>query len=352
MKQIPASFLTLIIGIVVTLLSLWIGQYNGLLPEQVSEQAPLVDNLFSVMLTIGAAIFFIVEGAIVFFAIRFRQRPGDEGDGSPVEGNIPLEVVWTAIPSIIVIALGIYSVQVYAEMGGFDQPTDPMVAHHHAAPANGLVASAIAAPLKDQADSTVNIAENIAENSLASEDTPQLAYAYGLRAAVGNTAAPDLVVNVKGLQYAWIFNYPDGGMFTAELHIPMNTDVQLNIEAQDVIHSFWMPDFRIKQDAIPGQMTQLRFRATQPGTYPVVCAELCGAYHGSMRTQVIVHPVKEFEQWVEDNRIAQVPESADPVDLIEALALNPADLTDSEFLEPYGHEMGVNHSVLAQLAQL
>ena len=97
MKNVPASILTLVTGVVVTLLSLWVGKNVHLLPEQVSEQAPLVDNLFSVMLTIGTAIFIIVEGALLLFMIQFRQQPGDESDGSPIEGNIPLEIVWTAI---------------------------------------------------------------------------------------------------------------------------------------------------------------------------------------------------------------------------------------------------------------
>ena len=108
MQQVPISLFTLIAGVLVTLISLWVGQhYDWFLPEQVSQQAPLVDNFFSVMLIIGTALFLVVQGALFLFAILFRRRPGDDSDGSPIEGNIPLEIVWTAIPAIIVICLGV-----------------------------------------------------------------------------------------------------------------------------------------------------------------------------------------------------------------------------------------------------
>jgi cytochrome c oxidase subunit II len=119
MKQIPAPFWTLILGIVVTLVSLWVGQNNHLLPVQASEQAPLVDDLFNAMVTIGTALFIVVQGAIIYSMIRFRRREGDDTDGLPIDGNLPLEAFWTAIPAVIVVGLGLYSVVVFQEMGGF-----------------------------------------------------------------------------------------------------------------------------------------------------------------------------------------------------------------------------------------
>ena len=91
--------------------------------------------------------------------------------------------------------------------------------------------------------------------------------------------------------------------------------MKLNLKAQDVIHAFWLPEFRIKQDMIPGQETSLIIKATREGTYPVVCAELCGPFHGGMRTQIIVHSPREYEEW-EQSRIAAVA----PEDLSEAVA--------------------------------
>jgi cytochrome c oxidase subunit 2 len=87
------------------------------------------------------------------------------------------------------------------------------------------------------------------------------------------------------MQFAFIFHYPDGDITSGELHVPTDQPVELRMEARDVIHAFWVPQFRIKQDVIPGQPTVLTFTATKPGTYPVICAELCGPYHGGMRYQ-------------------------------------------------------------------
>jgi cytochrome c oxidase subunit II len=123
--------------------------------------------------------------------------------------------------------------------------------------------------------------------------------------------------------------------------------VQLNIAAQDVIHSFWVPQFRLKQDALPGQPTELRFVATKIGTYPVVCAELCGSYHGSMRTQLVVETPEDYEAWLVENQVAQA------AGLGTAIASNasvqPALQSDAEFLAGYESEMGLSAETLAQL---
>ncbi|MEG4810679.1 cytochrome c oxidase subunit II [Microcoleus sp. F8-D3] len=326
MKQIPTSLLTLLAGVAIALISLWVGQHHGLLPLQASEQAPLVDDFFNVMVTIATALFLVVEGAIVWFVIQFRKPAGDETDGAPIEGNFSLEIVWTAIPAIIVIGLGIYSVEVFEQMGGFAPAhAHGSIAHH--SPAKG---SAMAAPA-------------IADVSEMGEPaSPTAKYGFGAPTAEGSTAA-DLVVNVTGLQYAWLFNYLDSGVMAGELHVPLGKAVQLNISAQDVIHSFWVPQFRLKQDAIPGQPTELRFVATKIGTYPVVCAELCGGYHGSMRTQLIVHSLADYDAWLEENRTAQ------STDLQQQIAVNPTELSESEFLAPYAQAIGLKAEMLTQI---
>ena len=320
MQQVPVSLWTLVAGIVVTAISIWIGQNHTLMPVQASLQAPLVDGFFSVMFTIAIALFLVVEGTIVVFLIQFRRRPGDDTDGVPIEGNLPLEVFWTAIPTVIVLLLGIYSVDVFNRMGGFEPAGHP----HSAAHVAHIPGSAIAATLSD---TEATIAPTI-----------------GIGASPQTLNKPaDLVVDVKGIQYAWIFNYPDSGITSGELHIPVGADVQLNLSAQDVIHSFWVPNFRLKQDALPGIPTELRFVATKPGTYPVVCAELCGGYHGSMRTQVIVHTPEEYNSWRTENQIAQQQ------NLNQVVAINPADLSKSEFLAPHTHDMGISAATLESL---
>ncbi|NEQ35409.1 MAG: cytochrome c oxidase subunit II [Okeania sp. SIO3I5] len=334
-EKVPVSIITLVGGIVITIISLWVGQNHGLLPEQASEQAPLVDGFFDVMFTIAAGLFLVVEGTIVFCAIKFRRRKGDDGDGANFRENLPLEIFWTAIPSIIVIGLGIYSVDVYRQMGGFN-PNGTMMAHHHA-PSHQQVAempgSAIAAPL---------IAD--AEGMESTEAVQKDSYKYGLGATPeeGGKAA-DVVVDITGIQYGWLINYPDSGVMAGELHVPVNKDIQINLSAQDVIHSFWIPAFRLKQDAIPGKDTQLRFVATKTGEYPVYCAELCGAYHGAMRSSVVVQTQEEYDTWVEENTFAQQPE------LNQAVAVNTADLSESEYLQPYSQEMGINSETLNQI---
>lgn len=322
MQQIPVSLWTLITGILVAVVSIWIGQHHTLLPVEASLQAPLVDGFFNVMLTIAIALFLVVEGTIVVFLIKYRRRPGDDADGLPVEGNVPLEVFWTAIPTIIVIGLGIYSVDVYNQMGGFEPAGHP----HGTAHVAHVKGSAMAATLDDTSATT----------------TPE----YGLGASPKTQGkAADLVVNVQGMQYAWLFNYPDTGITSGELHVPVNADVQINLSALDVIHSFWVPEFRIKQDALPGIPTQLRFVATKPGTYPIVCTELCGGYHGSMRSKVIVHTLEEYDSWLSESQLAQNS------DLRQAVAVNPANLSKSEFLAPHVHDLGVSANILESLVK-
>jgi cytochrome c oxidase subunit II len=321
MQKVPVSLWTLLAGIIVGFISIWLGNNHNLLPVQASEQAPLVDSFFNVMFTIAIALFLVVQGTILIFLVKFRRRKGDDTDGAKIEGNVPLEIFWTAIPAIIVIGLGIYSVDVYNQMGGFEPGGHPhAVAHVH-----DMSGTAMAASL---------------DESSASANTTNI----GIGAApTSEGKAADLVVDVQGMQYAWIFNYPNTGITSGELHVPVGADVQLNLSAVDVIHSFWVPQFRLKQDALPGIPTQLRFVATKPGTYPVVCAELCGGYHGSMRTEVIVHTATDFDNWLAENQIAEKQ------NLNQVVAVNPAELSTSEFLAPHVHNLGVSAATLAQL---
>lgn len=115
---IPAPVLSLIIGMVLVLSGLWIGQNVNLLPVDASSNAPVYDELFKVLFSIGAILFLGIVGLLVFSLVRFRRRPGELGDGIALEGNLPLEIVWTAIPAIVVLFVGIYSYDIYERMGG------------------------------------------------------------------------------------------------------------------------------------------------------------------------------------------------------------------------------------------
>ncbi len=301
--------MTLLVGIFVTLASLWYGQNHGLLPVAASSEAELVDQLFNVMMTIGFGLFLLVEGALVVAAIRFRRRPGDESDGEHLEGNIPLEILWTAIPAVVVLGISIYSFDIYTRMGGLD------LMNHSMAPTN--------APAMQVAYQVKNGAAPLLTDASA-----------GMGLMPGQDEDSVLSVDVKGLQYAFIFNYPNG-IVDGELHVPVDQPVELNLNAQDVLHAFWLPEFRIKQDMIPGQDTKLVFTAIREGTYPVVCAELCGPYHGGMRTQVIVESAEDYATWVDSRLTAMAAGNS----TIANLPSPPADRTEAEYLNTFVEPM-------------
>lgn len=329
--NIPSSILTMLAGIVLTLISLWYGQHHGLMPVAASQEASNVDALFNVMATISAGLFVLVQAVLIISAIRFRRRKDDNTDGPPVHGNVPLEILWTAIPAVIVLGISVYSFEIYNEMGGLD----PMGSHDRGTMqmAHHMKGAAIAAPLPGSAGETDPAPQ------------PQQTIALGIGASPDEQGKPaDVTVNVTGLQYAWVFNYPESGVTSGELHLPVGKEAQLNINASDVLHALWLPEFRLKQDAIPGRTAELRFTARKTGEYPVVCAELCGGYHGSMRTRLIVETPEEFENW-----IASQQEVASKEALESAVAVSPANLSDGEFLAPYAEEMGINSAAIAQL---
>ncbi len=232
-----------IAGLVILIVSLVVAVWATprVFPQQASAEAQRVDGLFQVLLFIGGAVFFLVEGLLLYSVIRFRRKPGDEGDGIPVHGNKMLEWVWTAIPAITVAFLSIISYNVWTQ------------------------------------NQAVRENENIV-NGLPVE------------------------IVVTGARFNWSFTYntaletPDGEPIVLRsnvLHVYQGQNVHLQIESNDVNHAFWVPALRLKQDALPGYTTDLRFEPILPGEYPIVCAELCGVGHGNMRSLLIVHPDEE-----------------------------------------------------------
>jgi cytochrome c oxidase subunit 2 len=286
---IPTSLITFLVGMVLVLAGLWLGQNVSLLPPAASLNAPVYDELFKVLFIIGAILFLGIVGLLLFSLVRFRRKPGDNSDGEAIEGNLPLEIVWTAIPAIVVLFIGIYSYDIYERMGGMT-PLNDHSAMAHAQPM-GEISS-----LQPASVSTANDPNNSASQVWG-----------GIGPASGENA---LVIDLTALQFAFIFHYPEANITSGELHIPANQPVELRMKANDVIHAFWVPQFRLKQDVIPGQQTILTFTATKPGTYPVVCAELCGPYHGGMRSSVVVHEPGDYAQWLEKNTPITPPSTA------------------------------------------
>ena len=112
---------------------------------------------------------------------------------------------------------------------------------------------------------------------------------------------PYIPVELTAMQFAFLFHYPQGDFISGELHVPVNQPISMRMESKDVIHAFWVPEFRLKQDVIPGQPTILNFTPTKIGRYPIICAELCGPYHGGMRSTVVVENLEDYQNWFSKN---------------------------------------------------
>jgi cytochrome c oxidase subunit II len=209
------------------------------LPDAASDQADIIDSVYWVVTIVCMVVFAVVAGVSAYAVYKFRAPPGDMDDGSPIHGHTGLEIVWTLIPTILVTGIAIYSGVALAQ----------------------------------------------------SEDVP----------------ADHRVVEVTAVQFAWTFTYPDiqvqgKPLTTGELVLPIDQTVQFDISAKDVIHSFWVPEWRMKQDAVPGITTHTTVKPTQLGTFPVVCTELCGLGHATMRAQAVVLSRADFEAWVNEQK--------------------------------------------------
>ncbi|MDP5339654.1 MAG: cytochrome c oxidase subunit II [Nodularia sp. (in: cyanobacteria)] len=368
--KIPSSIWTLLIGVVLTLLSLWYGQNHGLLPVAATDEAVLVDGLFNTMMIVSTGIFLLVEGILIYSAIKYRRRAGDNEDGPAIEGNVPLEILWTAIPAIIVLGISVYSFEVYNDIGGFDPHSvheAPMTQESMIMPGAAIAqraGTALAATLSDTPPSTgSNLNQEKSDQAMEDPATaavrnadqiPQKRNAPGVGSVaptIGGSPEraglpPELRVNITGLQYAWIFTYPDTGITTGEMHVPVGREVEINMTANDVIHAFWVPEFRLKQDAIPGRQSEIRFTPRIAGTYDLICAELCGPYHGAMRSQIVVETQEAYDAWMTEQLVASGET------LNQAVAVNSADLSPDEFLTHYTKDMGIQPEMLHHMHQM
>ncbi len=253
-NKLALRVLSVIAGLVIVALSFWVGTSanSWLLPPEATQEAVMVDKLFRATLVIATGIFLFVQATILYSVVAFRQQPGDTSDGPPIHGNVNLEIFWTAVPAALVLWVSVYS---------YD------VSNKTAAGGSAGLGCSVDCPMIVQ--------------------------------KVSNPTGKELYINVLAQQYGWTFTYPGlGGSEVGEMHIPAGQEVVVSMQAKDVIHGFWVPDFRLKQDVIPGRVTRLRFTGTKIGEYALVCSELCGGYHGVMRSQVIIDSPSKFNQWV------------------------------------------------------
>ncbi len=197
-------------------------------PEQASTIAGHVDALYIFLLIVTGMMALLVFVCIIFFAARFRYRPGVPAE--QIEGSTPLEVTWSIIPFLVFMVIFAWGAIVY-----FKERTPP-------------------------ADATE--------------------------------------VYVVAKQWMWKVEHAEGQREINELHVPVGRDVKLIMTSQDVIHSFYIPAFRIKQDVLPGRYTVEWFRATKPGVYHLFCAEYCGTQHSGMVGDIVVQDPAQYEAWI------------------------------------------------------
>jgi len=117
----------------------------------------------------------------------------------------------------------------------------------------------------------------------------------------------EMVIEVTGFQFGWRFYYPDAGVSSSELYLPRGEPILFRITSEDVIHDFWVPEFRIKQDAVPGQWHSLRITPTEAGDYTVLCNEMCGYAHAQMLAPVHVVEFDQFRAWVTQQKAGAPP---------------------------------------------
>ena len=205
------------------------------LPDSASEEMDRIVFTFWFTTAICIGIFAIVAAVIVYCVLKFRAPEDDDADGPPIHGHTGLEIVWTAVPAVLVTAISVVSAVVLAK--------------------------------NDDAG-----------------DNP-------------------LRISVTAQQFAWSFEYPGEGdqpLKAGRLVLPVDRAVKLTLHANDVIHSFWVPEFGQKSDAVPGIETTLVITPTKVGSYSLVCTELCGLGHAAMRAPVQVVEQSEYEQFLEE----------------------------------------------------
>ena len=211
---------------------------GGIAPPAETPQAERIQDLYWIVLGISAVIFLLVEGALILFIVRYRNRGRPRTDEGPqIRGHTRLELIWTAIPVLILVVIMGF---VFYKLPG----------------------------IKDVDEA--------------------------------NASGSKLTVQVEGRQFYWRYVYPNGAVSVNELRLPAGRPVELELTAPafDVVHSWWVPEVAGKMDAVPGQVNHLSFEAPQPGVYKGQCAEFCGVQHALMLAEVRAVPGAEFDSWV------------------------------------------------------
>lgn len=227
-----------------------------------SPNADSIDSLYKITLYVAFVIFFAVEGALVYALVRFRARKG--AVAAQIRGNTRLEVGWTGGAAVILVILAVVT---FAKLSSIQDPANTLPNGDKLVGQTGLLASA---------------SERLPSNGRS------------------------LHVVVTGQQYVWRYTYPGsanpdglGAPYAYEaMVVPTNTTVTIDIQSQDVVHSWWIPELGGKFQAVPGYHNYAWFRIPKPGIYRGQCAEICGRGHARMIAQVDAVSPAAFEAWL------------------------------------------------------
>ena len=231
------------------------------LPEGVSSVAPAIDRLFYIILWITGAVFVAVEATLLVFLVRYRQRPGRRA--TYTHGSSLVETIWTVIPALILVWLAFYNQRIWAQVRGTPPPHDLEVEvtgqqfawNIHYPGADGVFGRTDPALVNDEAGNPI-----------------------GLDRLDPNAADDIVTIN--------------------QFHLPVQQTVLIHLKSKDVIHSFFVPQFRLKQDAVPGITGRVWVEATKEGQLEIACAELCGLGHYRMRGFLTIEPAETFTAWL------------------------------------------------------
>lgn len=239
---------------VITLASHAMGQqaYNWL-PIAAAAEAEPVGHLFSFLVTLGTIVFLGVMGVLVYSILFYRAANNDTSDAPAIRGNWKLEITWTVIPILLVTWIAGYSYTIYQRMNTLGSLP---LAHLHV-----LEAPAYA----ETGSSNLQPAEQI---------------------------------EVIAKQWSWSFHYPNRNVTSTELHLPVNQPVHLMLQSEDVVHGFFVPNFRIKQDIIPNQTIEFKFTPNRIGQYQLHDSQFSGTYFALMEASVYVDSPEQYNQWL------------------------------------------------------